>query len=232
MIVSAHQPHFLPWLGYFNKVACSDVFVWLEDVQFRKNYFQNRTKIKANKEELWLTLPVKKGKLEENINEVVIVKGREFSKLAKTLKNYYSKTPFFDVYFNDIETIISNSNDSLNDINFELFNYFIKVLNIKTKIIRSEHLNLEENDPNLRLLELCLQLKATKYIAGKGSRNYMNESLFNEIEVEILWQKFPIETINYPQTKGDFISGLSILDVLFNVGPEKAHELVISPWKN
>lgn len=232
MVLSAHQPHFLPWLGYFNKVVKSDTFVWLEDVQFRKNYFQNRSKIKANQEELWLTLPVKKGKLNENINEIELVKGREFLKLLKTIKNYYSKTPYFEDHFHDIEKIISNSNSSLNDLNFELFHYLLTVLDIKTKIVRSTNLQLEKTDPNNRLIEICGKLKATKYIAGKGGRNYMNVNLFKENNIQILWQNFPVDEIQYQQTKGEFINGLSILDVLFNVGKDKTRELVNTPWKN
>lgn len=232
MIISAHQPHLLPWLGYFNKVACSDVFVWLEDVQYRKNYFQNRTKIKGNKNELWLTLPVRKGKLGENINEVELIKGRDFEKITKTIKNYYSKTPFFELYFKEIENIILNSNESLNDLNFELFMYFVSGLKIETKVIKSSSLNIQNTNANDRLIEISNKLDATKYIAGKGSVNYMDLDLFKDHNIEILWQEFPVNEIQYKQTKGDFISGLSILDVLFNIGAEKTKELVHRPWKN
>lgn len=232
MIISVHQPHFLPWLGYFNKIACSDVFVWLEDVQFRKNYFQNRTKIKGNKEELWLTLPVKKVKLDASIKEIELLKSREYQKITKTIKNYYSKAPFFNTYFKEIESIINNCNNSLNDINFELFKYIVNVLKLDTKIIKSTSLNLIELEANNRLIEICSKLKATKYIAGKGSKNYMNQNQFQQNDIEILWQDFPVNQIEYRQTKGDFIYGLSILDALFNIGAEKTKELVLTSWTN
>jgi hypothetical protein len=232
MTVSAHQPHFLPWLGYFNKVAKSDVFIWLEDVQFRKNYFQNRTRIKGNQDELWLTLSVKKGSLHANINEIELVKNRDFQKITKTIKNYYSKAPFFESHFKEIKNIINNSNDSLNDLNFDLFIYLLKVLEIKTEIIKSAELQIKEKDANNRLIEICKKVNATKYIAGKGGRNYMNEAHFKEYNIDVIWQEFPINEIKYQQAKGDFVEGLSILDVLFNIGKEKTKELVNTPWKS
>lgn len=232
MIVSAHQPHFLPWLGYFNKVLVSDVFVWLEDVQFRKNYFQNRTKIKGNRNELWLTLPVKKAGLDLKIKDVELIKSRDFNKLPKTIKTYYSKSKFYNLYANDVDAILSNSNNSLNDLNFDLFIFFIKKLNIDTKIIKSVSLNLVEEDANKRLIEICTKLNATKYIAGKGSRDYMDEALFKSNAIEILWQNYPIDIINYEQLKGNFINGLSILDVIFNIGEEKTRELIETEWKS
>ena len=232
MIVSAHQPHFLPWLGYFNKVLLSDVFVWLEDVQFRKNYFQNRTKIKGNQNELWLTLPVKKGGLDQKIKDVELIKGRDFNKLSKTIKTYYSKSKYYSLYAKEIEEILITSNNSLNDLNFNLFSFFVQKLNFDTKIIKSESLKLIEQEPNKRLIEICSKLNATKYIAGKGSRDYMNQSLFESNNIDILWQKYPVEDVIYQQLKGNFISGLSILDVIFNVGEEKTRELIEVQWKN
>lgn len=231
MTISAHQPHFLPWLGYFNKVANSDVFVWLEDVQFRKNYFQNRTKIKAHNEELWLTVPVKKSTLDTPISDIEIVPGRDFLKIPKTIKNYYSKAPFFYRYYEEIEELITNNNTTLNELNFSLFTHFLKILEINTTIISSLSLQIEENDANNRLVEICKKLNATEYIAGKGGLNYMDTSLFKNNNIEVLWQNYPVDSISYIQLQKPFLQGLSILDVLFNVGKEKTQELINTPWK-
>ncbi len=232
MIVSAHQPHFLPWMGYFNKVAKSDVFVWLENVQFRKNYFQNRTKIKVGEKEFWLTVPVKKAGLETHIADIEIVRSKDYKKIAKTIVNTYSKAPFYADFFPEIEKIINSDSNSLNEINYQLFMYLLKVLEIETQVLRSTELNLQNEDPNDRLVELCVKLNATDYIAGKGGANYMDESLFEENNVNILWQKFPVQDIQYSQRGNDFIMGLSVIDALFNIGAKKTRELIFTEWKS
>lgn len=232
MIVSAHQPHFLPWLGYFNKVAKSDVFVWLENVQFRKNYFQNRTKIKVDENEFWLTVPVKKASLDTEIADIEIVKSKDYKKLTKTIANTYSKSPFYSDFFPRLESIINSESNSLNEINYNLFMFLLKVLKIETKVIRSSELNLQSEDPNDRLVELCVKLEATSYIAGKGGANYMNASLFEERNINVLWQKFPVQDIEYPQKGKGFVMGLSVIDALFNIGADKTRELIFTEWKS
>jgi hypothetical protein len=232
LIISAHQSHFLPWLGYFNKVAKSDVFVWLENVQFRKNYFQNRTKIKVSDNEFWLTVTVKKASLETYINEIEIIKAKDYKKIAKTLVANYSKAPYFKEYFPSIERILGSDIANLNELNFQLFEYFIDVLKIGTKVIRSSELELQEEDPNLRLIEICNKLNATNYIAGKGSSNYMNQELFKKENINILWQNYPVADINYNQLGKEFLPGLSALDSLFNIGAEETRELIFVEWKS
>lgn len=232
MVVSAHQPHFLPWLGYFNKVAKSDVFVWLENVQFRKNYFQNRTKIKVGENEFWLTVPVKKASLETHILDIQIDNSKNYRKLAKTLSNTYSKAPYFSEIFPDIQKILETNNTNLNELNLRLFMFFIDGLQIDTKIIRSSELQLQSEDPNDRLIELCQKLDATSYIAGKGGANYMNKDLFDQQNIHILWQQFPVSEIQYPQKGKNFLMGLSIVDALFNIGFDNTRDLIHTEWKS
>ncbi len=231
-IVSAHQPHFLPWMGYFNKVLRSDVFIWLEDVQFRKNYFQNRTKIKSNTGELWLSVSVKKAPLETNISDIEIALKKDMVKASKTLRTYYSKAEYFKSIFPQFEDILLKDYHHLNDLNYDLFILVLDILEIDTKIVRSsELLEKEYEDPNERLLAMCNASEATQYIAGKGGRNYMNQDAFAKNDIEILWQDFPINSISYKQLHGEFIKGLSTIDVLFNLGPKKTKELIMTPWQ-
>jgi len=231
-IVSAHQPHFLPWLGYFNKVAKSDVFIWLEDVQFRKNYFQNRTKIKSNSGELWLSISVKKAPLETHINAIEIALKKDIVKTSKTLRTYYSKAKHFKSCFPKFEEVLLQDYTHLNDLNYDLFMTVVTMLDIDTQIIKSTTLlDKQFDDPNERLLAMCKAADATHYIAGKGGRNYMNQEAFTHKNVEILWQNFPVNNIQYEQLNGDFIEGLSIVDVLFNLGIDKTKELIHTPWQ-
>lgn len=232
MIVSIHQPHFLPWLNYVNKIAKSDVFVLLEDVQFRRRYYQNRAKVKLNDGELLLTLPLKKSDRDTNIDKIELLKGKEMGKICTTLKMNYSKTPFFNDFYFDIEKILLSEEKMLVDLNDKLLMYILKVLDIDTKIIKSTSLSLKSENPNDRLIEICKNLKATHYIAGKGSRNYMDEEKFQNENIHILWQNYPIDQIVYKQLKKPFVSGLSVLDVLFNIGTEETKKLVHTPWIN
>lgn len=228
--VSIHQPHFLPWLNYFNKVAKADVFIWLDDVQYRRRYFQNRAKIKTQNSELWITVPIKKADYLAEIKAIEILED-SMPKMLKTIQSLYQKAPYFKVYFNDISTILLSNHQYLSDLNFDLFIYLNKVLGINTKIIKSSDLNVGDIDnPNERLVKLCSHFNATHYIAGKGGKNYMDLELFKQNNIEIQWQDFPNQNTVYPQVNGDFVPGLSVIDVLFNVGAEETKQLILTPW--
>lgn len=113
VIVSIHQPHFLPWIGYFNKVLQSDAFVWLNYVQYRKNYYQNRTKVKnANEELFWLTLPVH-AKHDTVIDQVMIADSRWRVRISKTVEQCYRKAPYFAECWPTLSAAIMGAPDSL-----------------------------------------------------------------------------------------------------------------------
>jgi len=232
MIVSAHQPHFLPWLGYFNKVINSDIFIWLNNVQYRKNYFQNRTKIKCvNDSEMWLTLPVHV-KLGDLISKVPIAEEKWKKRIINTIHMNYSKAAHYESISEIIYSKINSMNNFLLDhVNYELFTEITKLLEINTKIIRVEELNIENIDPNLRLIEICKKVNASEYIAGKGGKNYMDTSLFSSEGIEIIWQDFRFQEIYYKQLGKIFVPGLSIIDPLMNIGIENTKKLLFNSWK-
>ena len=231
MIVSIHQPHFLPWLGYFNKVFNSDVFVWLHNVQFRKNYFQNRTKIKNpdTDQDLWLTIPVK-ASLADNIDQVKIADARWTNKAIKTIEQYYRKTPFFKQYFSLITEHFVAS-ELLDEINYRTFMVLLRELNYKGRVVRMEELNIDTLDPNQRLVDTCHRLGASHYIAGKGGKNYVNIPQWDEAGIKISWQSFNSEALQYPQLGKAFVPSLSVIDCLFNNGPDKTRELIMNAWQ-
>lgn len=231
MIVSIHQPHFLPWLGYFNKVFNSDVFVWLHNVQFRKNYFQNRTKIKNTdtNQELWLTIPVK-ASLADNIDQVKIANARWANKAVKTIEQYYRKAPYFSHYFSIITAHFASS-DLLDEINYRTFMVLLRELQYEGKVIRVDELQIDTLDPNLRLIEVCQKLGANHYIAGKGGKNYVNTQQWVDAGIRISWQSFNSDSVIYPQLGKSFVPSLSVIDCLFNIGPVKTRELLVNAWK-
>ncbi len=231
MIVSIHQPHFLPWMGYFNKVLRSDVFVWLHSVQYRKNYYQNRTKIKnINGQPLWLTLPVH-APFGVTIDHVTIADPRWKERIQKTVEQCYRKTAHFDACWPRIAQALELSTDSLNDVNFRTFQAVLELLGGGGPKVESiGDLPASSQDPTLRLVEVCTALGATHYIAGKGGANYLRVEEFEKAGITVLWQAFDPGAVVYPQYGEGFLPGLSMLDCLCNAGADRTRELVLNAW--
>jgi hypothetical protein len=232
MTVSIHQPHFLPWLGYFNKVWNSDVFVWLHNVQYRKNYFQNRTKVKNPQtgDAYWLTVPVR-ASLGMPIDQVMEVNNRWRKSMAKTLEQFYRKSLFFNEIGQEVIELVYSSDSNLDKLNFQFFQLILRKLNYPGKLVRVEELLPLSNEPNQRLIEICQKLKATQYIAGKGGKNYVNPEQWQDAGIAVIWQDFNVERVVYPQMGDHFITGLSVIDSLFNVGVEETRKLIIEAWQ-
>jgi WbqC-like protein len=231
MIVSIHQPHFLPWMGYFNKVLNSDIFVWLHSVQYRKNYFQNRTRIKNNNEQpLWLTLPVH-ATLGTKIDEVRIADPKWRNRICRTVEQCYRKAPYFNDCWPVLQQCLPTTTDTLDEINYCTFRALLKLLDADSVIVkRIGDLTVEANDPTARLVSICASLGATVYIAGKGGRNYLRQQEFENAGITVLWQDFPSDEVRYSQLGNKFLSGLSLIDCLFNVGPIRTRDLITKAW--
>ena len=232
MIVSIHQPHFFPWLNYFNKIANSDIFVVLDDVQFRRRYFQNRAKIKVADKEKWITVPLEKHSRSTLIKDMEILQDKSYQNIARTIENVYKRAPFFDDYFQQIENVLSKEFHSLNDLNIAILKLLLEILELDVPVYKSSELGIQAEEPNERLLKICLHFKATKYIAGKGGKNYMDQSMFSDKGIEILWQDYPNSQFVYEQLGTNFIPGLSVIDVLFNIGAAETKQFIISGWRS
>lgn len=220
MIVSIHQPNFIPWLGYFYKINQSDIFVLLDDVQYTKNGFTNRNRIKTPQGELWLTLPVKQsGNFGQTINECIIQqKGIAIKKILNSIKLNYAKALFFHTYIEQLEVLLNSDTESLAELNILLIYWICECLDIKTKIIRSSTLNVSGKESTERLIEICKNVNAKTYLSGKGGINYQDETLFERQNITLKMSSF--SSPNYPQLWGNFIGGLSIIDFLLNCGPD------------
>lgn len=216
MIVAIHQPNFIPWLGYFYKIARADVFVMLDDVQYTKNSFINRNRIKTPQGELWLTLPViHSGRFGQLINSVKIQNPDNiFKKIKKTITANYGKAPFFNEVFRIIETGFYPT-DSLAEINEAMIKQILNYLGIEKKLVRSSELDIKGAKSSKRLVEICKSLNADTYLAGFGSSNYQKDSLFLEKGIQPVVYDF--KHPEYNQLWGEFVYNLSILDILFNM---------------
>jgi hypothetical protein len=218
LIVAVHQPQYLPWIGYFDKMRRADVFCYLNDVQYKKNEWQNRNRIKTAQDWQWLTVPVRY-RFPEKINEVRINNTTHWSKKhLQALKTNYNRAPYFKAYFSIFEDIFSKKWEFLSELNIHLIERLKDTLQMQEKkTIVSSELVLRE-DPTDRLIDICKALGADTYLAGQGGANYMDATRFAENGLKVIMQKFrhPV----YWQLFKNFKSHLSILDLLFNCGPE------------
>jgi hypothetical protein len=212
------QPSYLPWLGFFEQIYRSDVFVIYDDVQYDKDGWRNRNRIKTPNGIQWLTVPVHI-KFEDKplIYEVKIDNSTNWRiKHLRSIKQNYSKAPFYKNYIDIFEEAYSQEWEYLIDINMYFILKLVEALGMKDKkIVRSSFLNIK-GDRIQRLVNLCKLFNANLFYEGSAGKNYINVQDFAKhgIKVEFQDYKHPI----YNQLYGDFISHLSIIDLLFNHG--------------
>ena len=189
MIVAVHQPQYLPWLGYFDKMRRADVFCYLDDVQYKKNEWQNRNRIKTAQGWQWLTVPVRY-RFPEKINEVTInnTAGWQKKHLLALVTNY-SRAPFYESYRAIFEDTFSREWKFISELNIHLLEHLRAALQIDEKpTVISSDLDLRE-EPTNRLIDICKVVGADTYLAGKDGANYMDLKRFetrksgNQLEI-------------------------------------------------
>ena len=218
LIVAIHQPQYLPWLGYFDKIIKADAFCYLDNVQYKKNEWQNRNRIKTAQGRQWLTVPVSY-RFPAKINEVKINNTVNWKrKHLQAMITNYSKAPFFAEYIGFFEDVYSKDWDLISELNVYLIGRMQEMLNIKEKrTVLASTLSLSD-DPTERLIDICKTLEGDTYLSGQDGAKYMDLERFKANGIEVIVQDFIHP--EYPQLFGDFASHLSIVDLLFNCGPE------------
>ena len=218
MIVTIHQPQYLPWIGYFDKMEKADVFCLLDNVQYKKNEWQNRNRIKTSQGWQWVTVPVGY-RFPQKINEVPINNMVHWArKHLQALITNYNKAPFFNEYIDIFEKIYLGNWCFLSEINIVLIEKIREFLGLQEKkIIMASDLVLSE-DPTERLIDICQSVGGDTYLSGEAGSEYMNLDRFRESGVDVIFQNFTHP--EYPQRFGQFKSHLSVVDLLFNCGTE------------
>ena len=218
MIVAVHQPQYLPWLGYFDKINKADVFCYLDNVQYKKNEWQNRNRIKTAEGWQWITTPVIY-RFSQKMNEVKINNSVNWRrKHLQALITNYNRAPFFREYIDFFEEVFSKDWEFLSGLNVYLIEKLREILNLKEKLtVKASDLNLSD-DPTDRLIDICKSFGGDIYLSGEDGIKYMNLVRFKERGVKVIVQDF--RHPRYPQLFGDFQSHMSIVDLLFNCGPE------------
>lgn len=221
MKVAIHQPHYLPWLGYLAKMDAADRFIFLDTVQYEKNGWQNRNKIRTPDRDgahgwQWLTVPVR-ASLGTAIREVAIDTAQPWArKHCQAIRLNYGRAPYFDRYFPQLESLLSRPWQRLADLNAEATRSLAAAFGISTQTVLASDLTISASDPTERLLDLCRALGADTYLAGRDGAGYMALERFREAGVSVLVQEYrhPV----YPQLRGEFIPFMSALDLLLTHG--------------
>ena len=216
LILSAHQPAYLPWLGYFDKILRAEIFVFLDHVQFEKNSFINRNQIKTPSGPAWLTVPVlSKGHMKSSIAETRVDEQQPWrSKHLKTLSHNYARAPCFEERFIRLQALYAVPGHSIADICWNQLRFWLDEVGCKTRMVRSSTLRIAARKSDL-ILDLCRHFGATHYISGALGKDYLEEGVFKQAGVDIEYQEFCPP--DYQQLHGEFIPNLSIVDAWMNV---------------
>ena len=222
MKVAIHQPQYLPWLGYFDKMDQSDVFVLLDDVQYKKNEWQNRNKIRNSEGWQWITVPVLYD-FGQKIREVKIDTGSNWrEKHIKSIELNYSKAPYFDKYFSFFKDSLEKEWLSLSELNTHFIGFFKKTLGIETELVKSSDLDVKTSSTE-RLVDICKLLKAEVYLSGAGGEEYLDAEMFNKSGIRLEFQAY--EHPRYEQAYEGFEPYMSVADLLFCQG-DKSIEII------
>jgi hypothetical protein len=219
VILTAHQPVYLPWLGLFHKIALADRFCIFDVAQYQTKDFNNRNKIKTNTGPIWLSVPVEsKYHLEKKLCDIKIINNGWNRKHFKSIDLAYRKAPFYSDYIGELEAILASSTYTyLADLNYATLDFGLKSLGINVPIDTASRHDFQGHKSDL-VLDMCKKLGASSYIFGAQGRNYADVDSFSSCGIKVYFQDYnhPV----YPQLHGDFEPYMSIIDLLFNVGPE------------
>jgi len=221
MIVGIHQPNYLPYLGFFDKIKKSDIFIIYDDAQFNKEDFQHRNRIRIFNGWKWLTVPVDKKYIP--INKVKIKDNVEITGISwqdshfRNLHDNYKEAEHYIDYENNLREIYEQKYKLLFDINMELIKFFIKAFNINTKIIFSSEFGFNTKSSS-KLVDLVSAVGGDTYISGPMGKNYLELELFNEKNIKVEFQEFKHPV--YKQQYDGFYPNMSAVDALFNIGPK------------
>lgn len=224
MRLVAHQPEYIPYLGFFAKVSLCDLFLVSDQLQYAEKDFQNRNYVKGRNGRTLLTVPITRGgRWERPIKEVAVDNSQRWSKKHwLTVYHGYHRAPYFGLYAPTLEEVYSKHWGRLCDLNLTLLRHMLDWLSIEVKVELASAYGLRESKTRL-LIEMCEKTGADTFISGRGARDYAEVSLFAERGLRHYFFDFvhPV----YEQRGGPFAANLSALDLLFNLGP-RARDVV------
>jgi hypothetical protein len=224
MLAGIHQLHYLPWLRYFEKIARSDVFIVLDDIQFTKNDWQNRNKIKTAGGAAVLTLPIRQH-FQQRLDECEIDNRQPWRrKHWESIRQAYGKAPHFARYAPALESFYAREWERMNDLNRAMLEFYLEALGIGTRIEYSSALQAP-GEATERLIGLMRKVGATRYYSGAYALQvYLDADELERAGIGLELQQWTAPV--YPQLHGEFVKDLAIIDLLFNCGPDSLSVLL------
>jgi hypothetical protein len=229
MIIAIIQPGFLPWLGYFEQMAVADVFVYLDDVQYTRKDWRNRNRFMSPEGIKMISVPVRKGAGRKMlIKDARINYDHPWQKeTVERIRQWYGQSRYFNDIFLPLEEIIWQDFEFLVDLNCALNNAVMSFLKISVPTFISSDIPNKSNDKNHKIIDICRHHNADVLYDGQAARAFIDQALFEENGIRVIFQNY--QHTSYPQMGGEFVSHLSVLDLLMNCGPESRDILLSSP---
>ncbi len=226
MILTAHQPVYLPWLGLFHKISLAETFVYFDQVQYLPKDWMNRNKIRTKDGSILLTVPVlRKGYRDLKTSEIEINNSTNWQKKhLRSISLNYKKSPYFENYIPFFEDVYSRKWEFLGDLNEYMLKWFLDELGIKVNFLNAKNFKFQGEKSSL-ILNMCKKLDASTYIFGTLGKDYANVHEFEKNNVKLIFQDY--NHPKYSQLYSEFVSHLSVIDLLFNHGP-KSLEIILS----
>jgi hypothetical protein len=218
MVLTAHQPVYLPWLGLFHKIALAEKFCVFDIVQYQTKDYNNRNKIKTHAGSIWLSVPVEsKNHLLKSICDIRIIHDGWNRKHFKSIKFSYEKAPYYKDYINVLEEyLLGKHYVFLTELNTQMLVMFLELLGIQVPLVKASDYEILGKKSDL-VLDMCLKLGATDYIFGEQGKDYADVGSFLRNGVSVYFQEYnhPV----YHQVNGEFLPYMSVIDLIFNAGP-------------
>ena len=227
-IVAIHQPNFFPWLGYFDKISRSDVFIFLDDVQFPKTggVWCNRVKLLVGAEAKWLTAPVDRSfNGVRNVNQMVFSDKENWRKRAlNTIAYEYRRAAFFDETYSLIEPLILFQENNIARYNIHTIKSIVSAVGLSATLLKNSSELITNSVATQRLIDLTKCMDGDTYLCGGGAADYQQDDMFSRFGINLEYQKFHHPT--YSQSGASvFFSGLSVIDALMNLGLDGVKEI-------
>ncbi len=227
--IAISQSNYIPWKGYFDCINMVDEFVLYDDMQYTRRDWRNRNKIKTKDGVKWLSIPVDvKGKYSQKINEARVCDPGWAEQHWKTIYHSYHKAPHFESYKKIFEDLYTDNNETyLYRINNRFTRAICRVLGINTRIMSSSEFDLVDGKSE-RLLDICKKRKATDYYSAPAAKAYLDESLFEKEGIRVHYMDYA----GYPEYKqlhGPFEHFVSVIDLIFNEGPDATKYMMSFP---
>ena len=226
MILTAHQPVYLPWLGLFHKIALAETFVYFDQVQYLPKDWMNRNKIRTKNGSILLTVPVlRKGYRDLKTSEIEINNSIDWQKKHfRSISLNYKKSPYFENYIPFFEDVYSRKWKFLGELNEYMLKWFLDELGIKVNFLNANDFKFQGEKSSL-ILNMCKELNASTYIFGMLGKDYADVQEFEKNNIGLIFQNY--NHPKYSQLYREFISHMSVIDLLFNHGP-KSLEIILS----